>query len=156
MPFINANIKDAQEDKVVPEGNYDLVITSVQEKDSKNGEPMLACLIKIEGEEGQSAKPIFHYIMLPSDKGAEPDAKYPNTRRLRDMRRFLEVFEVPWDESGFDTDDLQGARGNCLVKISPAEGDYEESNQIALPKFKDEPQEQPARKAAAGGSRRRR
>jgi hypothetical protein len=57
--FINAALDDVQEDKAVPEGEYDLRITDVKEGKSRKGQDMVTVMIKIEGREGEGAQPIF-------------------------------------------------------------------------------------------------
>lgn len=144
MPFISASLKDAHEDKPVPEGNYDLTIKTRTLKKSRSGKDMILCIIGVD--EHPDAAPIYHNIMLEGD----PEWQH---LRLRDLRRFLEVFNIPYDDNGFNDDDLEGAQGNCLVKLGTDDKENE-VNQLALPKFKDEPKEEEAPRRKAAGRRR--
>lgn len=109
MGFINAALDDVQEDKAVPEGEYDLRITDVKEGKTKKGQDMVTCMVKIEGSEGEGAQPIFVNLLFNSDN--------PQAARLQalDVKRFLAAFNIPHDSRGFNTEDLQGATANCFV-----------------------------------------
>lgn len=140
MPFIQMPIADAVEQDLVPEGEYDLQITDVEEKDSKNGVPMLQCTIQVMNPPAtvKEPAPIWHYITLPD---SDDDAKKA-AFKLRMLRRFLEVFSIPFEDNGFNSEDLNGAQGRCLVaqqeimRDERPTGEY--SHTLRLPKFKNE------------------
>jgi|SRR5712664_132990 len=144
MPFISAPVADAREDELVPEAQYDLTIESADEQDSKKGKPQIMCMITVDNPPStvSSPAPIFHYISLP-----HPDDEPKASRfKLRMIRRFLEVFNIPFEDNGFDSDDLQGAKGSCLVaqqeimRDEKPTGEY--SHTLRLPKFANEPAEE--------------
>lgn len=166
MPFIQAPIADATEDELVPEAEYELRIAAVTEKDSKGtGKPMLEVLIEITNPpaEVRTPAPVFHYVSLPHEDDEPKALQY----KLRMIRRLLEVFGVAFEDNGFDSDDLLGATGNCLVfqqeqtkeegNTGKRVGTGEYSHAIRLPKFANEPaEEQQAEGPKPGATRRRR
>jgi hypothetical protein len=96
MPLIKASeLGEDLEDKVVPEGNYPLRITSSKAKTSKAGDRrMVAIGMVIEGTEGEGAATVWHNVLFPKD-----DDDGAATRRwMRDLKRFLTVFGLPTDQ----------------------------------------------------------
>jgi hypothetical protein len=149
MPYIEQAIADATEGYFVDEGEYQLRIVSAEEKDSKKGKPMIECVIEIVDH--PDAEPVFHYVNLVSPDDSEKARKF----KLRMTRRFLEVFGVAYDDGGFDSDDLNGAEGTCMVyqqervdENGNALDPPEYSHALRLPKFggAEEEEEQPARR----------
>lgn len=153
MPFIMAAVADAQEDKPLPEGEYELTIKSAEPKTSKKGKNMIQVLLVTTDPEYRNASPINHYIMLP-----EKDDEYRDMH-LRNMKRFLVAFGVAFEDNGFDTDDLIGQTATVGVGLQAmkdrdtGEATGQEMNTLKLPRVKDEEEAQPSRKKA--GSRRR-
>ena len=154
MPFIAMPLKDAKEDELVPEGEYELQIDDVDaQQEDKNGLPMTMCVIKIlNPPPGVQPSPIFHYM---TTVGPDDDANKARFKTLM-TRRFLQVFGVPFTDEGFDTDDLMGAKGQCLVQHNEIKRDGrpsgEYSHQLRLPKLPNEASEE----ASQGGPRRSR
>ena len=140
MPFINATLGDAQEAAAVPEGNYHLRImkkedTKTAGKNGKAVRDMTKVFIRIEDPNYPNASMITHYLVYPL-AGDDPETK--NLMNLN-VRRFLAVFEVPWEANGFNTDDLMGAEGDCLLTqemVEPSDGGAEYPvNRLALPRL---------------------
>lgn len=158
MPFVESAVAEAREDELVPEGEYDLIISSVEEKEDRKGNLMFMCVLDIQNppDNVSNPAPVFHYI---STIGPEDDAKTRNFK-LRMQRRFLECFEIPFEDNGFNTDDFEGAKGTCLVRQSEIlrdgkpSGDY--SHQLSLPKFANEPDDEVAKESEGVQPRRRR
>src|SRR5882724_623822 len=112
MPFIKVPMSEAKEQDVVPEGEYDLRIVEVDaEKESKSGKPMIGVIIAIESSDHPNASPIFEYLNLPH----EDDSAKASAFKLLQIARFCHAFEIPFEDNGFDTDDIMGATGNMLV-----------------------------------------
>jgi hypothetical protein len=159
MPFIKVALKDAKEDVVVPEGPYDLRIISASQEESKKGNAMIVCGIAIESQDHPNSALLRHYIMLPGEDVDEDDkdAVRMEGMRLRDMRRFLDVFGIKFEAEGFDTDDLEGSNGNCMVvqrAMRNEDGtDGEMVNALRLPKFKDEVEEEKPKASRSTASR---
>jgi hypothetical protein len=156
MPFIQQAIADARESNLVPEAEYDLRIADYEEKDSKkSGKPMISVMIEILNQ-GEDVEPIFHNISLVTDEDEPKTAKF----KLRMQRRFLNVFNIPFEDNGFNTDDFANAEGRCLVVQQEREdrngnptGDFQHA--LRLPKFDNEPNDDTAQAAdeAQAGTR---
>jgi hypothetical protein len=156
MPFINAKLNEAQESIVVPEGEYDLRNHSAEIKDSKKGAPMVVVLTVVESAEFPNAQPITTYMSLPQDDDEPKAAAF----KLLQLRRFCEAFEIPFEDNGFNTDDIAGTTATLMLKQETYEEEGKEpfvSNKIILPRLSSEPAEeekpQPKKKAAAGRHR---
>jgi hypothetical protein len=139
MPFIEQAIADAKEDLCVPEGAYDLEIIAAELKTSRKAaekgeeDNMIQVMIRIDSEEYPNASTLFHHLMLVKD----PDYEY-NHLWLRDQKRFLVLFGIPYEGTGFDLDDFQGATAKqVLLKVDTNDRD-EEQNVLVLPKIKEE------------------
>jgi hypothetical protein len=158
MPFIQAPIADAKEDELVPEGGYELRIADVQDKDSKKGDAMLQIMIEVTNPPAQiqAPAPIFHYVSLPNEKDDAKTTQY----KLKMIRRLLSVFNVPFEDNGFNSDDLNGATGTCLViqqeimRDDKPTGEY--MHAIRLPKFANEVDDGEAEQAQGTRRQRRR
>lgn len=153
MPFINAAVADAQEDKPLPEGEYDLTIKNAEVKTSKKGKNMVQVLLICDDPDFKNSQPISHFIMLP-----EKDDEYRDLH-LRNMKRFLTLFNVPFEDNGFDTDDLVGQSAKCHVTLQARKGPDgietgEEMASIRLPRVKEEEAEDKKPVRRAGGRRR--
>lgn len=153
MPFINQAVAEARESRLLPEGEYNLRIAEVEEGEGKtSGKPLLRVLIEIVGE-GDDVEPIFHNVSLATPEDEPKSAKF----KLRMIRRLLAVFNLPFEDNGFDTDDWPNAEGKCLVaqeemedKNGQATGEYR--HVLRLPKFQGEPNDEVAREADQAGS----
>jgi hypothetical protein len=131
MGFIKQPLNDAKEPEAVPEGMYDLRIHRADEGKSKAGNDMVTVLIKIEDSQYPNASLIRHWITYVS-KDTPPDQRQ---MRLLDQRRFLQAFSVPYQEDGFNTEDLQGQTGRMMVKQEEGD-DGTVYNRLVLPRLK--------------------
>lgn len=123
------------EDRLVPEGEYELRIVKADFGASKSGENNVASILcSVQGPEGDNASPIGHWIVWPN-KDADARA---NRQRTRDIKRFLTVFGWPLDQ-GFDPEaniaDLQGAEGKCFVRQEKNKDTGEVYNRLRLPRL---------------------
>lgn len=134
MPLIRADeIGEDLEDRAVKEGKYDVRIVKAEYKATKSGEDhMIVAVCAVQGPEGEGAQPITHYLTEPKDD----DEGRIKRMRLRDLKRFLTVFGVPFDR-GFDmseqASDLVGATANLLVVQETYEGNVQ--NRLRLPRI---------------------
>ena len=129
MPRINVELKDAQELEVAPEGEYDLRIVKAEDGESKSGNDMTTVTIAFEGHPEWQA--VRHWITYPN-ADTPPDQR---AMRLIDITRFLTCFGVNFDDDGFDSDDLVGQTGRCLV-IQEEADDGNTYNRLRLPRLK--------------------
>ena len=166
MPFIKAAIKDAREPELVPEAKYDLEILSHKCLDgegntvSAEDDPTrIQCVIRIDSDDHPNAELVFHTLWLKSAK-----EEYVAST-LRDMRRFLAAFEVPFEENGFNPDDLDEAKASVITVYQKEGNDVVMRHSLRLPRYNEESQEPPRRgsgrksepeKASAGSRRSRR
>jgi len=129
--FVQIALDDAKEPEVAPEGAYDLVIDQATWYTGKtSGKKSIRCIILFDGH--PEYQPIFHYVSIPN----ENDDSEMVGKKLLMVKRFLTLFGVPFDGSGFNVDDLPGQRALCNVQqendgVNPA------SNKIAVPRMVD-------------------
>ena len=142
MPFINAALGDAKEASAVPDGTYHLRIVKKEDTKTKGREgkavrDMTKITIRIEDQDYPNASLVNYYMVYPV---AGDDA---NTRNmmLLNIKRFLSVFEIPFEDGGFNTDDLTGAEGECLLGqrvVEPEDGPSYVTNELILPRLQEE------------------
>ena len=106
--------------------------------DPELGKPqrdMLYVLIAAEGPVDYA--PISHYLVFPNtdelDSDASEDTKRTARLLLRNIKRFLAVFQVDFGPTGFDDDDLDGAMGSCLITHEDYNG--EPQARLKLPRI---------------------
>lgn len=116
MGFVEAAMEDGAEEVLAPEGTYDLRIAMHESGlTTKAGDrTMIRCFITIESDDDVDYMGINHYLVFPNqhDKEEDPD-KY--RMMLRNINRFLTVFDVEYGPRGFNDEDLDGSTGRCLV-----------------------------------------
>jgi hypothetical protein len=170
MPFIPVDVQSAKEDELVPEGEYELEVTSAKEQDSKAGRPMIAIVHAIldPPDDVVLAAPVFFYMTLPvtaevaTEKGIEADDSETIQRKLRDIRRYLVMMNVPFSSEGFDADSLVGARGSARVTQeemtdrATGKGTGNHSHRLNLRRVTDEEASRSASPARGGAKRRAR
>lgn len=138
MPFISLgkNLDDVGEDKPVPEAEYDLIVKNVQEmRKSEAGRQMIPVGIQVEHPDYPEAALVWHNIVFPNDDDYADDDQRKATLMLRNIKRFLYIFGVDWTEDGFDSEDLEGAKGRASLGLDEYQGDVR--NIIKLPRLKD-------------------
>lgn len=136
-PFIEMGLgSDIQEKECAPPGKYDLVAASVELKEydaeSDDGEVFKGQRLEIRHEiEGtDDYKTVIHSLFLPSEY--DPKDKAYNKRLS--IKRYLTAAGVPFDENGFDPEDIRGARFTCELRIEVDEsGKYPDKNELRLP-----------------------
>lgn len=128
MAFIKVAL-DAKEPEAAPEGEYDLRITKMEDGlTSQKGAPMVKTTIRIEGVD--DVQPFNHWIVLPG-----PKTENVQFAKLQ-VQRFLEVFGIPHEGDGFDTEDLVGAEGRCML-VQQEGDDGVIRNALRLPRLAD-------------------
>ena len=126
MSFIDAELDAIEEDKPVAEGEYELVVTDVKEKEKDGVQTGLLVICEIVGVEGCAN--VLHNISFPLDGDDEQKRK----NKLKFMKRFLVQFGIPF-QGGIDLTRFPGARAKCFLKQEEYNGEV--SNKIALNKF---------------------
>lgn len=130
MPFIEVKgLGDEYEDEVVPEGNYDLRITDATDGRNKaDTSDQIRVILQVENSEVANPGSIFHYLTFPNE-GDDDDQR---RGKMRNITRFLKIFSIPFEKNGVNSEDMNGATGNCLVVMDEYEGTP--NNKLRLPK----------------------
>lgn len=151
MTFIPVNLDEAQEAKPAPEGRYELQITACKEaktgpNSKRPGSPQF--LVSLGFVDQPNTPNITHFVSLPNEDD-EPSAM--NFKMLL-LRRFLTLFNVPYDTAGIDTEkmamDMVGATAQVDVTLSEPNDNGDVFNGIKVPKLREE--------AGQGAGRKRR
>lgn len=136
MAFIKVDgLGDTQEAKAAPEGEYDLRVIKVSEKEGtdKEGNEKTSLLVSLIIEDQDvDAPPFTHFLTYPYPGGAY------NDMNMREIARFIKAFDIPSEDDGFDPDDFVGATGKCMVGQRTIEGgDYDGQvvNTLRLPRL---------------------
>lgn len=129
MSFVKIDLKNAKEPEPVPEGEYDLRIVKVMDTETKKKEPMTVVTLRVEDQGFPNAAAVQEFITYPNG------GQYDDLRALQ-LKRLLTLFDVPFDESGFDSADLMGKTGRCF--LTQEEGDDGVlRNKMKLPRIKE-------------------
>ena len=132
MSFIDLpinDIDDIQEDKIVPEGNYRLVIADVKERQNESGELkglLVSC--EIQGMEGVAN--VLHNVSLP----LPGDAPEKLSNKLKFIARFIKLFKIPMKGNQLNPQEFLGKTAECML-IQESYNDVT-SNKIKLPNIK--------------------
>lgn len=129
MSFIQMNLGDnVAEPEAVDEGTYDLIIAAVTEKESKNtGAPMLEIVHEIQGVD--NASPIYHYLVMPKEGDEEKTVNF----KLLNLKRYLTMAGIPFDNGGFEVEDFFGASFSAFI----VKEEMEQEDPSADPQFRN-------------------
>ena len=123
-----AGIADATLPKAVPAERYDIRIVSAvfNEKSKSSGKPNIAVEIEIPSQ--PLASTMYHYLSFADGEDAKRDAIKQGM-----TNKFMEIFSIPYDDEGFDTEDFPGCTAdNVPLLIDKDEVSGRESNKIDL------------------------
>ncbi len=134
MSFVELPLEGTMEEKSVPESVYDLRLETVKETtNEETGRLSFMCVLRIENppEDNPNPAAIFHYLWMPM----EGDEQSTVQMSLLGLKRFLTLFNVPFEGNGFNPEDLPGSAAECLL----AEEEYEGMvrNVLRLPALAD-------------------
>lgn len=129
MAFIKVPLGDAAEPEAVPADEYDLRIVSHREKESRNGNAMTQVTIAIEDANYPNAS-VFNFFIMHVQPG-DDNFEFMNLNNAR----FLQLFGIPYDENGFDDEDLVGATARASLTLDTGD-DGVKRNSIVLPRLK--------------------
>jgi hypothetical protein len=141
MTFIPVNFDDAVEAQPAAAGRYALQIlkseVTVSGEKSKNpGSPQFRVTIGFETED--NVPNITQYISLPAENDEPKSAQY----KVLLLKRFLEAFNIPYDQNGIDTErmamDMVGSRATCEVTVSEPDDNGNVYNRIQVPRLRTE------------------
>lgn len=129
MSFVKIDLTKSKEPEIVPMGEYDLRVVKVMDTETKKKDPMTVLTIKIETTEVPNPAPVQHFITYPN--GGQWD-----DMRALEIKRILTLFDVRFDEAGFDSNDLLGQTGRCMV-VQEEGDDGVMRNRLKLPRLKE-------------------
>ena len=108
MSILDVNLADVPDLTTVPGGTeVEVQISSLEQEESKAGNPMLTCRLKILNEENVGL--ITNYLTLP----IEADDDETKNSKLRRLKRFCESFGIDF-ANGID---LEASRGKTSWAI---------------------------------------
>ena len=137
---------ESQESSPVPEGEYELRIHSVTEKDSKGGKPMLEILHIVESADYPNAAPIMHWLSLPTEQDNERAANFKTLQ----IARYCALFGISTDGDEIDTDDFEGKSATVSIEQEQREGFSDPTNVIVIPRLEQQEEAaQPKRRGQA-------
>jgi hypothetical protein len=143
MTFIPANFDDAIESQPVAAGRYELQIMeckqTVSGPNSKNpGAPQFRVTIAFTDPD-LNAPNLTQFISLPAENDEVRTAQY----KVLLLKRFLELFRIPYDRGGIDTErmamDMVGCTATAEVQLTepdPENGNV--YNRLVVPRIRDE------------------
>lgn len=114
MPFVHdaAEPTSGGGTRLLPAGKYELVITKIEEKKSKNNDPMVNVTCEVKNNEEFNGKKVFHNVtFLPKDK---PGAGMST--------HFLKTINQPW-EGAVEVNPESWVGESFMAKISTREYD---------------------------------
>lgn len=132
MSFIELpieNLDEIQEDQIVPEGEYNLVISDCKERADESGNLKgLLVICEIQGME--NAANVLHNIALPI--AGEESTKTSN--KLKFIKRFVQLFKIPVKGNQLNPQDFLGKSAKAMLKQESYNDTI--SNKIVLPNSK--------------------
>lgn len=131
MSFIKMNLNDVREPVCAPEGEYELVVENVKEYEhEQNKNTVIRLGLTIMGVDGEF-QPVYHYLSMPGP--SDDDDKVKNKMRM--LKRFLVAAGISFEDDGFNSEDLYGARITCKLTVEHNEETNMDNNRLVLPRF---------------------
>jgi hypothetical protein len=120
MSFLQVEgLGDDYEDEAVPEGSYGLRIVDTREGRNKADTcDQLTVLISVDDDEFPNSKTIFHYLTFPGE-GDDDNVK---RNKMRNVTRFLKLFDVQYEKDGINSEDMVGNTADCVLTQEEYEG----------------------------------
>jgi len=126
MSFVDLNLDDIPERQTLAEGEYMLECIGAEVKDSKATVGNRYIELRFKVEEHPEASLVFDRVHLPNESD-DLDKKITKAGRLRNAFRDFGI-----DGShGFAVEEFVGKRVYAILKVTPADGEYPEKNEIA-------------------------
>lgn len=136
MPFIKTPLKDAAESQTVPDGLYELLCgeaTIHHNERSGKDSVMIPIAITDPPDDVSNPSDIMHFLPLLREDDSEKGRAF----KLVLQARFLVAFNIPFEDNGFDTDDISGAGGKVAVTTDTDDNDVPR-NVLNLPELETE------------------
>ena len=147
MPFIEMGeeFANAKETPLAPEGQYDIKIHALSEDKVPDQKNNLVIDLRFDAEDFAQFR---HWIALPipgkDKRNDEEKGHKPGTTARTKMlmaKRFCYLFDIPYTDSGFNTDDFLGARVRAGVTqgtFTGKDGSDITVNRLIIPRLPDE------------------
>jgi len=130
MPFVKLDLDNVKEPSAAPEGTYPLRIVKAVDTESKKGNPMTVFTIRIEDAGVQNVAPFNHYMVYPAANDEYREM------RLLDIKRFLQLFSIPFEGGGFETQSTVGCTADGFLQQEEGD-DGVIRNRLRLPRIKE-------------------
>lgn len=131
MPKFKLELDDVQEAVLVPEGEYELQIVTVEDTESKKGNEMTRIGIKVLDADVPNPNLVNHWIVYPNDSTPADQVQM----RLLDIKRFLHCFGIDAPDGEIDSEEFKGATGRATI-IQEEGDDGNTYNRLRLPRLK--------------------
>ena len=137
MAFIPVNLNDAVESQPVPNGRYSLTITACEETKTKElGKPQYR--VSIGFDEQPTAPNLTHFVGLPTESDEPNKMQF----KMLLLKRFLALFDIPYDSKGIDTEKLAmemvGRKCTAEVVLGEPNANGNVYNGLVVPRLKGE------------------
>lgn len=141
MTFIPVNFDDAVEPQPVSGGRYNLQVIECKnavtgEKSKHPGSPQFIVTIGFMDE--PNAPNMTQFLSLPHSEDNQKSANF----KVLLLKRFLTLFNIPFDPSGIDTEkmamDMVGATANAEVTLSEPDDNGNVYNRLVVPRLRNE------------------
>lgn len=143
MTYIPVNFDEAVEPQYAAGGRYNVQITECKivatgPNSKVPGSPQFRVSIGFPDDSG--LQNFSHFISLPNEQDEPKSANF----KVLLLKRFLELFNVPYDTNGIDTErmamDMVGATANAEVKLTEPNDEGNVYNTLVVPKLRNEQQ----------------
>ena len=137
MVMLGVNLANQKEKEAVPDGQYELEITGVPEKDediktAKNGNHYFLLRLAIIDPPVERAKGITHCVWVPEPPSDNSDPKkMEQFENAKDQLKWLcDAFAIPYDNDNVEIDGkCIGNRGHALLGLGHSD-EYGDVNNI--------------------------
>lgn len=120
--FLDLNLDDAQEPKVLPEGEYKIRVSGAEKSTDKNNNPYI--LLRLEVPDEPYSKTFTHFLGFPTDDMTPKDQ---NARKWR-MKEAFEAFG--FDYQSRPLEDLRGSETWATLGETDEDPTYGKSNRV--------------------------
>lgn len=146
MTFIPVNFDDAVEPQPAAAGRYNLQITAAEVaktgvNSKRPGSPQFR--VTIGFPDNPNVPNVTQFLSLPHEEDEPGSANF----KALLLKRFLTLFNIPFDSNGIDTEkmamDMVGATANAEVQLSEPDDNGNVYNRLVVPRIKEEPGRSP-------------
>ena len=134
-PYLDEDLGGIPEERPAASGEYDLRIIAAEIKRTKaDNRDMIVVTTVIDGDD--NATPFNSYLVIPNDDDKEQDGGRLAKMFWRSIKRFLHLFEIPYDFD--DVQEFVGCRAKAFVELKINQDNGNEYNEIRVPRLPKE------------------